>query len=248
MKDIQNMTSHTDIPGPKEQYTIIKLFFINKLSLFHEHLDYSNRIHVIIMLTTRRAIKGFPPEWCISTIYHAWNTPFWSGILKILQGSIFPILAGLLQSSSSHNQPSWTFKLLHANLEQNNCTSSIFPVEFNIIPCFEQICPNALTHDDVTYIYIYHKIMSAVLSPDSLEYYLCWINFCMSFNKSTGCGNILNITQINIKICKEMDTTKFVISYATVTLNEGQSSKLISKCRALWSLSSYQVWKKLVCK
>ena len=26
-------------------------------------------------------IEGFRPEWCISTIYHAWDTPFWSGTL-----------------------------------------------------------------------------------------------------------------------------------------------------------------------
>ena len=28
-------------------------------------------------------IEGFRPEWCISTIYHAWDTPFWSGTLDI---------------------------------------------------------------------------------------------------------------------------------------------------------------------
>ena len=28
-------------------------------------------------------IKGFRPEWCISTIYHAWDTPFWSGTLDM---------------------------------------------------------------------------------------------------------------------------------------------------------------------
>ena len=28
-------------------------------------------------------IKGFWPEWCISTIYHAWDTPFWLGTLKM---------------------------------------------------------------------------------------------------------------------------------------------------------------------
>ena len=32
-------------------------------------------------------IKGFRPEWCISTIYHAWDTPFWSGTLDIIKGS-----------------------------------------------------------------------------------------------------------------------------------------------------------------
>ena len=28
-------------------------------------------------------IKGFLSEWCISTIYHAWDTPFWPGTLKM---------------------------------------------------------------------------------------------------------------------------------------------------------------------
>ena len=28
-------------------------------------------------------IEGFRPEWCISTIYHAWDTPFWLGTLNI---------------------------------------------------------------------------------------------------------------------------------------------------------------------
>ena len=29
-------------------------------------------------------IEGFWPEWCLSTIYHAWDTPFWLGILDML--------------------------------------------------------------------------------------------------------------------------------------------------------------------
>ena len=28
-------------------------------------------------------IEGSRPEWCISAIYHAWDTPFWSGTLDI---------------------------------------------------------------------------------------------------------------------------------------------------------------------
>ena len=28
-------------------------------------------------------IEGFQPEWCISTIYHAWDTPFWLGTLEM---------------------------------------------------------------------------------------------------------------------------------------------------------------------
>ena len=30
-------------------------------------------------------IEGFQPEWCISTIYHALDKPFWSGTLDIYQ-------------------------------------------------------------------------------------------------------------------------------------------------------------------
>ena len=30
-------------------------------------------------------IEGFRPEWCVSSIYHAWETPFWSGTLDIRQ-------------------------------------------------------------------------------------------------------------------------------------------------------------------
>ena len=29
-------------------------------------------------------IEGSRPEWCISTIYHAWDAPFWSGTLNML--------------------------------------------------------------------------------------------------------------------------------------------------------------------
>ena len=42
----------------------------------------------------------------------------------------------------------------------------------------------------------------------------------MSFNKLTGCGNILNFIQIDTWIYEL--TLKFLISYTTVTLNKGQ--------------------------
>ena len=29
-------------------------------------------------------MEGFRPEWCISTTYHAWDTPFWLGTLDLL--------------------------------------------------------------------------------------------------------------------------------------------------------------------
>ena len=31
-------------------------------------------------------VSGFWPEWCISTICHAWDTPFWSGSLGVYAG------------------------------------------------------------------------------------------------------------------------------------------------------------------
>ena len=45
--------------------------------------------------------------------------------------------------------------------------------------------------------------------------------FSMNFNKQTGWGKLLNFIPIDIKICEKMDT-KFFISQAPVTLNEGQ--------------------------
>ena len=47
---------------------------------------------------------------------------------QIFKWSIFAILTGLHQSSPLHSQSSWIFKLLHATLQQNDCTSSSFPV------------------------------------------------------------------------------------------------------------------------
>ena len=38
------------------------------------------RSFVQIIFSTHN-IEGFWPEWCFSTIYHAWDTPFWSWTL-----------------------------------------------------------------------------------------------------------------------------------------------------------------------
>ena len=35
-------------------------------------------LHIVLGLAY---FEGSRPEWCISTIYHAWDTPFWSGTL-----------------------------------------------------------------------------------------------------------------------------------------------------------------------
>ena len=40
--------------------------------------------HFNIFTASDMYIKGFRPEWLISTIYHAWDTPFWSGTLDML--------------------------------------------------------------------------------------------------------------------------------------------------------------------
>ena len=41
----------------------------------------------------------------------------------------------------------------------------------------------------------------------------CAQTFNMSFNKSAGCGNILNFIQINTQICQKMDTKICDLSY-----------------------------------
>ena len=37
-----------------------------------------------MMTMTMTIIEGSWPEWCISIIYYAWDTPFWSGTLKMM--------------------------------------------------------------------------------------------------------------------------------------------------------------------
>ena len=51
--------------------------------------------------TCLRYIEGSRPEWCISTVYHAWDTPFWSGTLHIILVQnpcvlVLPDMSGLL--------------------------------------------------------------------------------------------------------------------------------------------------------
>ena len=47
--------------------------------------------------------EGFRPEWCISTIYHAWDTPFWLGTLDLV-----PILTCINTSVWHHLVPTLT--------------------------------------------------------------------------------------------------------------------------------------------
>ena len=43
---------------------------------------------------------------------------------------------------------------------------------------------------------------------------------CMSFNKPTAYGSILNLTQLYTLICEKMEI-EFLVSHTTVNLNEG---------------------------
>ena len=51
-----------------------------QIFLENKHSDYKDRNkHGGI----QKHIKGSEPEWCISTIHHTWDTPFWSRTLNI---------------------------------------------------------------------------------------------------------------------------------------------------------------------
>ena len=45
--------------------------------------DSSNFGEKMFMCICTLYIDGFRPEWCISTIYHAFDTPFWPGTLDM---------------------------------------------------------------------------------------------------------------------------------------------------------------------
>ena len=49
-------------------------------------------------------IEGFRPEWCISTTYHAWDTPFWSETLDLYHPAITKVHNG-------GSQPWWGTRL-----------------------------------------------------------------------------------------------------------------------------------------
>ena len=55
------------------------LLFIGCVTL-HQHTRCTSGTELLRQLH----LKGFQPAWCISTIYHAWDTPFWSGTLDML--------------------------------------------------------------------------------------------------------------------------------------------------------------------
>ena len=51
----------------------------------HQPATVWSTIHLCKLTRTPASdhIEGFRPEWCISTIYHAWDTPLWSWTLDM---------------------------------------------------------------------------------------------------------------------------------------------------------------------
>ena len=60
------------------------------LLLLYHYCQHSQQVSICTVKYIENAhphcvhIEGFRPEWYISTIYHAWVTPFWSGTLNML--------------------------------------------------------------------------------------------------------------------------------------------------------------------
>ena len=139
----------------------------------------------------------------------------------------------LLKSSPLHNQPLWIFRLLQSS---SNCTTEWFPITLwswvkiktnqtgiklkslvmsNIILSFQHIGSQASWRRPMLKVYSIKRC--------SLPWILLVENIHISFNKPTGCGNILNFIQIQTdwNICKKM-AAKFLIFHTTLTLNKGQ--------------------------
>ena len=58
------------------------------VALWHEDPPQTEKretfvFHKNILAIVWHDIKGFQPEWCISTLCHAWDTSFWSGTLDM---------------------------------------------------------------------------------------------------------------------------------------------------------------------
>ena len=63
-------------------------------------------------------IEGFQPEWCISTIYHALDIPFWSGTLDIVRTHVnskakIPSTGGSGEDRTHNAASSTTASLTH---------------------------------------------------------------------------------------------------------------------------------------
>ena len=153
------------------------------------------------------------------------------------------------QSSPLHNQPSWTFKLLHATFQQNDSTNYSFSMTLwpwvnikiiqtgiklrslvvsSIIPSLKQIGLQVS----------WHRLMLNISFTKSCQQSsFPWIlhvqnKFRMRFNKPTGCDNRLNLIQMNCKIYEKMDTKVFNFSCNCDLEWRSGSSKLILKCKA----------------
>ena len=84
---LSTITVYFNSPATSDDPTYLKTKLKAHLSLSLSHTQ--TYIHTYILTHThththtRIYIEGFWPEWCISTIYHAWDIPFWLGTLDI---------------------------------------------------------------------------------------------------------------------------------------------------------------------
>ena len=92
------------------RYTILARnpWYIQGFQTRMVYLHYISCLRYTILARNPQYIKGFRPEWCIytiyhawdtewciSTIYHAWHTPFWSGTLDMLFKTLTFLSTGL---------------------------------------------------------------------------------------------------------------------------------------------------------
>ena len=82
----------------------------------------------------RKQIEGSQPEWRISTIYHAWDAPFWLGTLEIQQWSLGTLAVYIntaveynihrrMICTSGYNTTMWFNNTLHWLIDNCSLTS-----------------------------------------------------------------------------------------------------------------------------
>ena len=65
------------LSGNSKKIRFLNVFFVLKIL-------WCVCVCVCVRMTVYAYIEGSQPERCISIIYHAWDTPFWSGTLSML--------------------------------------------------------------------------------------------------------------------------------------------------------------------
>ena len=156
---------------------------------------------------------------------------------QMLKWSSFTILRTSLKSSPFHNQPSWTFGLLHATLQQNDCASSSFPV--TLWPWGKVKAIKLESHCRISLClasyqvwnksvhklswcrlrYILQNYVSRLFS--SFIYLLHKMNSTWASTKPQAVEAFYILSTLNVKFARKW-AEKFHISQTSVTMNEGQ--------------------------